>query len=179
VTHLSYLVGACLSAALLAGCGGSSNRFYPATPMSGAPQPHLGHYFANAGDSRAHDTSLKGEVLTAGDVTVKYLGDHRGDATTKFHASGMAKGPYPGTFIASGEWHMFFLNHRWAFSESFTITSRGHSISGTIAGYGDCCNVPITKTTFGPATLQYTSGPRSGPVTTNKIMAGSLSESFH
>jgi hypothetical protein len=188
VKHLSYLVGACLGAALLAGCGGSSNRFYPPTPLSGVPQPDLGHYVANAGPGSAKPLTspLSGEAFIARNVTVTTEECNHGkwDATSvTFSAVGKTKGPYPGTFVATGSWgNSLFFNTLWTFSESFKITSGTRKISGRILGRGHGFNNAQGCTSFGPARkslglkYHFGGGRYSGPVIVKDIVSGSLHE---
>lgn len=189
-----------LSVALTA-CGGGSGGLSPSTPTLVAtpiaapvsavrsasfPATTRANFYAeNSGSTKPDTSPLKGEVFTANDVTVSNKRLDNG-FRAKFAAHGEAKGPYPGSFVASGGWQLTvgWTGSHWAFDESFTITSGARKISGTIAGLGGCCthDPPMTGKTFGPATredgLRYTYRSWSGPVTTNKIMAGFLSESL-
>jgi hypothetical protein len=177
-----------LTAALTA-CGGSTNRFYPATPMSSAPQSHLEQDVANVGDSRAHDTPLSGEAFSAHNVTVTTTACNGGKAWVQaadFSASGRARGPYPGTFHVTGAWgwESIYGNAQWIFSESFTITSGTSKVSGTGAAHGNGFGPVLTCKTFGPAGkavgIKYhfrTDGIHySGPVTVRDIASGSFHE---
>jgi hypothetical protein len=176
-----YVLGICAAAGMLTGCGGS--QVAPQDPMQqNAARSGLN---TNAGSAKPDTSPLRGEVFTASNVTVKFVGRRGLTLRTNFSASGEATGPQPGTFVAKGSWSTWVLFHPgWSFSESFTIKSGARTISGTIAGHGACCSLPISNRTFGPATyhdgLRYKSRINGtlyyGPVTTNKIMAGSLGE---
>lgn len=166
----------------LAACGGGGNGVSP-LPKSVAP-------LIAAPSSTQPDTSpLRGEVFTASDVTVENNRCRFG-VSTRFRAKGTTGGPYLGTFVASGKWRDVFAPPsplRWLFSESFTITSGKHTISGTVVGGGSGFPSFITCTAFGPATkgagLKYDAmiGKTiySGPITVKDIATGSLGEMLH
>lgn len=137
------------------------------------------------------DFSLRGEVLTASSVTVKYAGHCGNCRLTNFNASGAAKGPFPGTFVASGSWRSCTMLHGgyyWHFDESLKIRSGGSSASRFIVGNGGCsdysCTGILTQTTFGPTSTTVKlslrkSGTWIGSVQTNVIQASSLTEWLH
>jgi hypothetical protein len=141
-------------------------------------------------------TNLRGEVLTASSVSVKYVGKslHK----TTFSASGVAKGPYPGTFVATGSWGRGVSEGGpyWYFSESLNISSSEHrggrDIPRRIFGNGGCsdlsCSGILTKTTFGPTSIsvklrlyragrfEHVEAPEHHAVKANLIKADSLKE---
>ena len=168
-----YALGMCAGIAILAGCNAAGSAL---TPLSSVPQnaPRTTEWYG--GSANADTSPLKGEVLTASDVTVRLR-----DKDFKFVASGGAKGKYRGTFVAKGSWSFSLDADHWGFQESFTIRSGGRAISGTISGGGNGIG-PIKGPTFGPVStrgvLKYTYRSWSGPVTTNKIKRRSLRESL-
>lgn len=123
-----------------------------------------------------------GEVLSAKKNKVKTgsCGSGGSSAVVTFVASGIAKGPYNGTFTAKGTWSFTKLpgNDMWLFSEQFEIKTGGAPVDGTITGNGQ--KIKATCKTFGPATgkanLQYRLGQNSGTAVTNAIRSGSLDE---
>jgi hypothetical protein len=120
---------------------------------------------------------LSGEVLTARNVQVT---PSCPNIYATFTVAGKARGPYPGTFTASGLWHSIVGKVAY-FSESFTITSGTITISGSITGsWEPLPPMPMTCHYFGPADagdgLKYSSGSASGIVTTGRIKSGHLSE---
>jgi hypothetical protein len=133
------------------------------------------------------DGTLRGEVLTAKIVSVHYRVSTCGvkcQWDTNFKASGVATGPYPGTFVAEGGWDGGFAYSSGDFHESFTITSGTRTVSGRVASKPQVDMNPYeTHHTFGPVNargiLIYKTGrygPR--PVTTGLIRTGSLKETL-
>jgi hypothetical protein len=163
------------------GCGGS-NGLSP-LPKSVAP-------LITAPSSAKPDRSpLSGEAFSARNVTVTTTICGGGKAQFKaanFSASGQARGPYPGTFHATGGWgwESIYGNVHWRFSESFTITSGTSTISGTSGAYENGSGPVLTCKTFGPA--GKAAGIRyrfridgihySGPLAVRDIANGSLHE---
>jgi hypothetical protein len=132
-----YSTGFCVSAAILAGCGGAQAPIAPAvsqirqvTKRSSAASPLDGRVSRTTRPDRRYPF----ETLTAIRVSYTCL-YRRGNAVrTRFTASGSASGPWSGTFTATGKWHV--RSHNWAFSEAFTITSGSERIAGTVNGAG-------------------------------------------
>jgi hypothetical protein len=156
-----------------------------------APMPVIVHSAnraaANAAFLKPPGSSLSGELLIASNVVVAPDCTETLKGST-FKASGTAKGPYPGTFSASGDWATYFdwkkNGYFWDFNETFAITSGTSTISGTInaRGLGHAPIRHVTCHSFGPAGsvwgLTYSSGSWSGTATTGKITRGQLSESL-
>ena len=79
-----------------------------------------------------------------------------------FSASGMATGPNPGTFNASGSWsYGGLLNFQWVFTESFAVTSKSRTINGTMAA-GTFGSPPFTCREVKNLMIPYTSGSVTG-----------------
>lgn len=110
----------------LVACGGGNRSDL-------GPEPNVSAFKSPA-------VSLNGESLYATDVHVHdqssySCSDGVGsiDVQMAFSAKGRAKGPYPGTFTAKGDWYYF---PEWvsgppaSFAESFTIRSKALAIRG-------------------------------------------------
>jgi hypothetical protein len=124
------------------------------------------------------------ETLNAPRMVVKVqscISGQSGEAT--FSAKGMAKGQFPGKFVASGQWSFTNISGKtlWTFAETFKITG-GHLADGTIMGSATSDGIATCKT-FGPVThndLQYHLGTLSGAATTNRMKNGAkLLEQLH
>jgi hypothetical protein len=123
-----------------------------------------------------------GEVLSARKVVVKtrLCGAKGSSAVVTFTARGAAKGPYKGTFTATGSWNFTRIpgNDIWTFSEKYVIKTGAGLVDGTITGSGQ--KIKSTCKAFGPATgkanLKFTLGQKSGSATTSIIRSGSLEE---
>jgi len=128
--------------------------------------------------------SLKGERFKATSVELSgYCGSRGYPFDIFFNAHGKATGPYPGAFVASGQWDVYisspFGKHGYGFDEKLAVRSGGETIKGTISWYGDAgaqCN------SFGPNRGRWrTKGQnpkRAGPVTIAIIESGHLEETF-
>jgi hypothetical protein len=186
---------ACAALAFVACSGGA--RFAPAP----GGVNNADRAASSVAQSIAPDVSLRGEVLTASSVTVKYVGHYGGGNKTTFTAKGVAKGPYPGTFTAAGVWYWGLLPNiisgfppapGWSFDEGFKISSGKGSIRNRIILGGGSCStaactgVPVTNMTFGPTSetfklslfIRSQTGhvSQTGTVKTSLIQAGSLTE---
>jgi hypothetical protein len=168
---MPFAAGAILAFAL-----GSSGAQSASTPVI----VHGDRAASNALSAKPFTSPLSGEVFNASDVSVKNTTCSYYNLETVFNATGKAKGPYPGTFTASGSWkHQHNLT--WSFNESFTITSGTSTISGTIVwGWLGKPPILITCSTFGPADandkVTYSSGSWSGVVTAKGIKTSYLRE---
>lgn len=110
----------------LVACGGTNHStFVPGSSSLASVSPAL---------------SLNGESFSATEVHVHDSTSYPCsdsvasiDIEISFSAKGIAKGPYPGTFTAKGDWYYF---PEWisgpppSFAESFTINSKTASIRG-------------------------------------------------
>ena len=112
------------AAAILGGCSESTQSL---NPVGQAP----------LGIARALNPSAKGlERLHARKLIVRCRHYNYGPGNTvcNFHTTvpGTAKGPYPGTFTASGGWTSGeHIGH--SFIESFTISSGSSQVTGSIS----------------------------------------------
>ncbi|MGB8967136.1 MAG: hypothetical protein WCB99_16025 [Candidatus Cybelea sp.] len=181
-----YALSVCVAAAMLAGCGGSTQFQNPTaqTPVGNAITPEQIASPSFAMPERMGPNSSGAEVLT-GKATLHRC--HPGGSFEFFrrfsHAHGKATGPYPGTFTASGGWGISEIisgnkiDLFWGFSERFIITSGASKISGTIEGMSDENPFPGC-TSFGPETLQYTSNYGDGNADIQIIEKGDFSETL-
>ncbi len=157
---------------LVTGCNGSSWSSTPAINMQRA---------AVATTAVQRTGYLNGEIFSARNVIVRPPTVCDQNATTTFMAIGKTRGPYPGTFVATGKWTMFvFYVVRVSFAESFTIKSGTRTISGTIDGMTGVDDIKRECKTFGPANdFKYqVSGKGSGLATIKRIQSGSFNESL-
>jgi hypothetical protein len=165
-------------ALLLSGCG-YGQSLLPDSAQSKGPNASQ---IAETGIREVRTTQVHGEAFKAFRVQVvplRCLGTRNSSAT--FKASGKATGPFPGTFTAAGSWLNVSIPRYqgWSFSESFTITSGGNTVIGSISGSGHTPPNRITCHQFGATSaLQYTSNDGSGAATTTGIAEGSLGESL-
>lgn len=134
-----------------------------------------------SGADHAMAPNALGEELSARKAKITpQLCQGSSSAVITFTASGVAKGPYKGTFTATGNWNYTKLpgNDIWTFSEKYEIKTHAGLVDGTITGNGQ--KIKATCKAFGPATgkanLRYTLGQNSGPATTGAIHSGSLDE---
>ena len=102
----------CVAASLLAGCGGPQ-VLEPSSPLT---QNYI--YVHNLG-------TFSGETFSAKGVHVS--------CNKTFQTSGAASGPFPGTFMLSGE-IKFSFNTGFSYSEYFTVKSSSRRISGSVHG---------------------------------------------
>jgi hypothetical protein len=108
---------AMFAAALLEGCNSNSVPFETPTALSAAPNP------AGRDDSR-----MSNETFASKDASSSCTG--QGSVITgSFHASGIASGPFPGTFTLRG--HLSVGLQSLDFHEHFRIVSGSHLISGS------------------------------------------------
>jgi hypothetical protein len=146
ITRGPYTLSVCAAAAMLAGCGGSAQLPNPAAQTS------LGDATPQRVGSASSAESLIGRVditeCVSFDVEICHF---------KVNGKRIARGPYPGTFTARGNWeselssYPFCLGGCWSFSERFTITSGATKISGSISASGTGATfMPI------PGVYQYT-----------------------
>jgi hypothetical protein len=172
----SITVAFFVASALLVGCASSGPQVEPSVLQS-AVRMGLN---TNAATGRPLTSPLSGEVFTASNVTVKNTICINYDVKTSFTASGKVRGPYPGTFTASGLWQAGQV--AWGFSESFMVTSGTSTIAGTIHG-SSLGRPPFRCLSFGPADgderLTYSSGSWSGSASIAIISAGNLRERLH
>ncbi len=194
ISSAHYALGICAAAIILAGCGGSTQLPNPVAPTSlggagtgfrvtspnFATPERVGPNSSSAekltGMARLHACQIK--YISNGNVIIGE--EYRRD----FHAQGRAKGPYTGTFIASGHW-IFTYEYPlefWALAGDFTITSGSSKVSGTITGRGSL-SPPRAKgsrcKSFGPKhNLQYTSNHGSGDAKIKIIQEGDFSETL-
>jgi hypothetical protein len=113
-----------------------------------------GTYVGSHYDSVRSNGAGRNEVLTARPrhVSIHCVTEGQFEKIT-FSAHGRASGPYKGTFVAYGSGD----NYK-GFSESFTITSAGQTLSGTLQGsYADIglCGISGRE-------LTYTVGSKTG-----------------
>lgn len=142
ISRSHYALNICVGAAILAGCGGSAQ--FP-NPIALGPVAN-----SNAADrlpspskvvpERVGSDSSSTERLTGTAKLIKPChslhGKDRGGWGTHFSASGVATGPNPGTFTATGTWTGGGLPQpQWSFSESFSVTSGSQTINGTILAF--------------------------------------------
>lgn len=167
IVRIPYALSVC-AAAVLAGCGGLA-------PFSTAAQMPIGYSDTAkraaspsfAAPQRVGANASGTEVLT-GTARVDCHHQRRSGAYgANFSASGMATGPNPGTFSASGSWYYGgFQNFQWAFTESFGITSESGTINGTMAA-GTFGSPPFTCREVKNLMVPYTSGYGSGSAKIN------------
>lgn len=153
-----YAISCCVTAALLAGCGGS---FKPiGTP--GTAQGNIGGG-APQWPAAARPAVHRNELLDARHVKIhghcRFSPEAR---VSKFRTRGTASGPYPGTFSANGSYTQH-SSGGWSFEEFFTIHVGSSEISGSI-GQGGSGEGPFSCKSFGGAVFTYTTQSRSGKV---------------
>ena len=134
ISRRHYGLSVCAAAAMLAGCGGSSQFPNPdvQAPLNGR---HTIDVIASASRTALEDSkpdSSRIELLTAEAKGHCKRSPSGLFGSCDFKASGTATGPYPGTFTAKGTYNVCETYCPWFFSESFTITSGTAIISGTI-----------------------------------------------
>jgi hypothetical protein len=142
-----------------------------AVSLNGSAMPRADRTAYNIGSAKA-PKPITGEVLTG--TSVQVAGCH-GGATT-FQASGPASGPFPGTFTVSGRWQPR-SNGGTILTESFVITSKKSSVSGTVLGVADlysCSRFPVTQ----DYAMTFTIGSMSARMTTTGISEGKFEEAF-
>jgi hypothetical protein len=165
---------ACAVAALALG---SSEAQSAPTPL-GAVVHSVNRAAPNAAFSNPPGSPLRGEVFSASDVRIVVVSC--GSAhyqKTRFTASGITTGPYPGTFRAAGHWTVNAPKLSvWRFGESFTIKSGTSTISGSI-NHGPPTIGGLSCQAFNRNDLRYKAGGGSGPATAN-IYEGYLSETL-
>jgi hypothetical protein len=164
--HFSHLICNAVrfgvAAAILAGCGASAQSLNPVsrTPPSVA---------------RALDEPTTGglERLHARRVHISCNRSSASYTECSFGTRGRAKarGPYPGTFAASGGWESG-LNTGHSFVETFTIHSGSSRVTGQISFH----------TFSGPGgplgTYQYTSSVGNGTVQVTALAGNNFREVF-
>jgi len=87
----------------------------------------------HSGAARSRTATLDGEVLTAPFTTISTgtgCGQQQAGSPT-FAVSGVATGPYPGTFTETGSWSFDLISEQ-TFETSFTITSGSKVLSGIL-----------------------------------------------
>jgi hypothetical protein len=178
-----YALSVCAAAAMLTGCGGSTQFPNPTaqTPAGNAISSMRVTSPSFVTPERIGANSSGTEVLT-GKATLHRCHADDFEFFRRFsHAHGKATGPYPGTFTASGQWGVseiivngsqFFYS---TFSESFIITSGASKVSGTIEGTPSGF---LSCKSFGPKTLQYTSNYGDGNADIQIIKKGEFSETL-
>ena len=183
-------VGALAAAITLSFLGCSGGGHFAPTPV--APAPNTAVQVNGTDRSAARDVvtvvpdlGLQGEVLSATSVTIKESGGFGSTSSfgATFSASGKARGPYPGTFVANGSWSQrsWWHYHVWLryFHQVFTITSGARRISGIIT----CCSgrwPRLWRIAFGAAKdLTWQSDRRRGSATTKLITRESLVERLY
>ena len=184
ISRVPYALSVCAAAAMLVGC----RRLGPASKSCGADiarqrRHHISGRVAKFRDARAHGRqlfpALRSLLGRLGSRATKALLSPDGHVS---HAHGNAAGPYPGTFLASGNWKIRFyaiqggLIGFWFFYERFTITSGSSKISGTIKGRGEGSEGSHqffpTCESLGPSNMQYTSNSGSGNADIEIIQKG-------
>jgi hypothetical protein len=180
----SNTVAFVFAAAFLVACSSSGSQPAPAGPV---PQQNAIRSGNDSSGVQAEPLTspLSGEVLSASNVQVTPVDCIHNVQSASFTASGTAEGPYRGTFAANGSWSYRVGPGgyaRSAFNESFTITTRHSTVSGTIGGSWGVPPMPLNCHGFGPATKQdgltYSSGSWSGTARTRLIITGQLYEKF-
>jgi hypothetical protein len=165
--------GGCLAVLLFTGCAGVSPN--SANSLGGVTPPGT----IDVHSTRPLSSPFSGESLTGTRRHVRIVCQstkrgYRG----KFRASGVASGPYPGSFTAHGRWQYkngYFDGY--TFNEWFTISSGKRTFNGRMSGYGNgspgCPNLSITyNLTFEIEGRNWTGN------STAAISKESLSESF-
>jgi hypothetical protein len=134
ISRRHYALSVCAAAAMLAGCGASAR----------SPNPTA---FAPVANSRVADRlgwpsyAVPERVGSGTSSTERLTGTaklSRCTFRTRFRARGVATGPNPGTFTATGGWGIDFPPDQqvWFFHESFIITSGSQTIDGHIDASG-------------------------------------------
>lgn len=164
--------GGCLAALLVTGCAGPSTN---STNSLGGVAPQVA---TDVHSSHPLSSPFSGESLTGTRRHVR-VGCHDTNKgfTARFTASGVASGPYPGTFTAHG--HLQYRNgysEGFDFGESFTISSGKRTFSGRLSGSGEyivrCPEISLGNLTFEIEGHNWTGN------STAEISKESLSESF-
>lgn len=167
---------------ILAGCS-SGAQVAPATdPAAGRMTPIVNQASvtkADASTSHRLGSPISGEVLTGNDVHVTCHSFRGVRKRGVFSASGVATGPYPGTFTAHGTWQarVGYFYSFW-FSESFTISSGKRTYKGHLGGrrgYGYTWSCPTLS--MNDLAFEIRGRKWSGRSIAT-ISATSLSESF-
>jgi hypothetical protein len=186
ISRVPYALSVCAVAAMLTGCGGSTQFPNPTaqTPVGNAINSKRVASPSFATSERVGSHSSSTEALTGKAKLIKPChtirgkhGKNQGSRTT-FSAHGKATGPYPGTFTASGSWTTScnrVFQCFWTFGETFTITSGSSTISGTAftPGFGQ-----LSCTVVENLTVPYTSGSVSGSALINIIQKQDFSETL-
>ena len=173
-------VGALAAGITLSFLGCSGGGHFAPTPVALAPNTADGA-IANIVPA-ARDFGLNGEVLSASGVRVK-IGRTQSVWNAEFSASGKARGPYAGTFVAKGSWGVELLHYHFRvhyFHEVFTITSGAGRVDGIIYSRGNA-SARMSRRTFGPTKggLAWKGASGQGSVTTNRIRSGFLVERLY
>jgi hypothetical protein len=161
-------------ACFLASCTSEGSQLAPTAPL----QPSTDRSAVSMHVSAKPLGALKGEILVGHRVRVKPCTPPNTHVT--FNASGTAKGPYAGSFTATGSWDIITqgIYHLLKLDEQFTITTATSSVSGTIYGHffsrGSCDLFPKTKY------LHYTvAGVYQGTASTTGISSSHFGETLH
>ena len=162
-------LGSVASIAWLSGCGGHRAGVDPsALPGAGAPLA-------------SSALSISGEAFVA---TKVFSHCRHGDVLqARFHASGNATGPLPGTFTAFGAVkNGGLIGSGQLFEEHFTIESGTHTITGTARQrnvFPNCSRGSAGQLVFDSDSLHYRIEDRHSKGTSTVDMRnGSFSESF-
>jgi hypothetical protein len=118
-----------IAGVFLVGCASSGS--VPGA-ASGAPQPQLGHLVRPPTFAQP-DLAIGNEMMSSSRGNYQCFPIHGWYNT--FKVKGAAQGPYPGKFHASGTFTSAY-NRLKSFSESFTITSRKNTITGSFVWNG-------------------------------------------
>jgi hypothetical protein len=172
ISRRHYALSVCATAAIVAGCGGWAQL---PNPTALAPVPNsraadrLGSPSYAVPERVGSDTSST-ERLTG---TAKLS---RCTFRTRFRARGVATGPNPGTFTATGGWGIDFPTDPqvWFFHESFIITSGSQTIAGHIDASGSG-SAPFSCTAVKKDIFSYSTPMVSGNAKVN-IWSGRFHE---
>jgi hypothetical protein len=124
-----HALSVCAAGVLFVGCGGPQA---PTVTPASIRQSSANRYAQESGSDAT--IGLYPDAIHRETLHTRHVQTHCGHPTSGFHAHGVASGPFPGSFTASGTFGEI-LGH-WSFNEKFTIRTRLEALSGTIQGSG-------------------------------------------
>lgn len=162
------LTFAAMTIVTLAACGGQSNLF---SARPGAT--YAGH--------AVPDGLLNGEAFSSTTATSTCHVDKMGAVHGKFHVSGTASGPFPGTFSQSGS---IVVQNGYVFSSRFNLQSGSKSLTGDerylwSGGGSQTCSGGALSFGFSHGIKYHVRHMHTGGLATPTLDGSTFTESFN